>query len=95
MTPKPATRPRGRPPSGQAKPPAQRMMAMRQRTITTVQDGETSLESLPVSGLLEALRLGYQAGRTWDVVDVCAELIARLSEAPGATVRLKCEFTAF
>ena len=94
MTPQPAPRPPGRPPSGQAQPPAQRMMAMRQRVVAQVQDGVTPLASLPVSGLFEALRLCYQEGRTLDVVDVCDELIVRLSEAPGG-VRIKCVFTEF
>ena len=84
---------RGRPPSGQAKPPGERMRAMRQRVVAQVQDGVTPLASLPVSGLFEALRLCYQEGRTLDVADVCDELIARLSEAPGATVRIKARFT--
>lgn len=88
-------RPRGRPVTGQAKPAKVRMAAMRQRTLALLQDSQASLQGVPVSGLLEALRVGYRAGQTWEVVDVCAELLARLNEAPGASLRVKATFKAY
>ncbi len=84
---------RGRPPSGQAKPPAQRMAAMRRRTVALVNGSNDTLEFSPASGLFEALRVAYRQGGAWEVASICDELIARLSEAPGATVRIKARFT--
>ncbi len=89
------TRPRGRPVTGQAQPPAQRMKAMRQRTIALLLDSEASLETAPVSGLIEALRIAYRAGQTWEVADVAGELLARLNEDPEATIRVKASFEAY
>ncbi len=88
-------RSRGRPVTGQAKPAKVRMAAMRQHTLTLLQDNQGSLQGVPVSGLLEALWAGYRAGQTSDVVDVCAELLARLNEAPGASLRIKATFEAY
>lgn len=71
------------------------MKEMRQRTITLVNDTDDTLEFSPASGLFEALRVCYQQGRTWEVACICNELIARLNADPGATLRLKAEFTRF
>jgi hypothetical protein len=68
------------------------MMEMRQRVVAQVQDGVTPLASLPVSGLLDALRVSYQQGGAWEVAAITEELLDRMSEAPGG-VRIKAQFT--
>ena len=71
------------------------MKAMRQRTIALLQNSQASLEGAPLAGLLEALRVSYRAGQTWEVADVAAELLARLNEEPGASIRVKASFEEY
>lgn len=88
-------RPLGRPVTGQAKPAKVRMKEMRQRTLSLVRETNDPLESMPVSGLLEALRVGYRDGQIWEVAAIFDALLARMAEAPSATVRIKAEFTEY
>lgn len=72
------------------------MAEMRQRTIAlTLGSDEASLQDAPVSGLLEALRVGFQQKQPWAIVDVAAELLARLNEEPGASIRVKASFEEY
>lgn len=69
---------RGRPASGRALPPKERMRALRQRAVRVVQEGSV-LDAIPDTGLFEALRVSYHQGRILDAADVCLELIRRMN----------------
>ncbi len=88
-------RPPGRPRSAHPLSAAERMRAMRMRTLHIVRETDDTLEHQPLTGLLDTLRVGFQQKQAWVVAAVTAELLERLAEDPATSPRIKAEFTEY
>lgn len=73
---------RGRPPTGNATTPGERMRRMREKALATAMDPHGDLSTVPDTGLLEALRVAYRDRQTATLRRIADELIHR-SEHPA------------
>lgn len=81
-------RPRGRPPTGQAKPASVRMAEMRQRTFDKLTQTDDPLDDMPSSALIDVLHVCYRHGAAAELSAVIEGLVAKFNRLPHAQEQL-------
>ena len=81
-------RPRGRPPTGRAKPAKIRMAEMRKRTFDKLTQTADPLDDLPSSALIDVLHTCYRHGAAAELSAVVEALVAKFNRLPHAQEQL-------
>lgn len=85
---------RGRPSTGNALTPAERMARTRLKAREAIGETDPDLSDVSDTGLFEALRVSYRRGLTWDMARVVEELFRRANPRAAAGQSLEVRFTA-
>lgn len=83
---------RGRPTTGQAQPPASRMMRLRERALTAIAEGR-DLATVTDTGLLEGLRVAYRQGQVPVMAAIAQELVIRANRRAVGGVQVEMRYT--
>lgn len=85
---------RGRPTTGKALSPAERMARTRLKAREAMSATHPDLTDVSDTGLFEALRVSYKRGLTWDMALVVEELYRRVNPRAATGQSLEVTFTA-